>query len=102
MSDRHLIYFADPMCSWCYGFWPVIAAVQAAFGETLPIRLVMGGLRPGTTEVMMHPGTDNSRLIPACDWEHDFEAEMQAIVSPKVRRMIADKAVKVVNYRDLK
>ena len=52
MSDRHLIYFADPMCSWCYGFWPVIAAVQAAFGETLPIRLVMGGLRPGTTEVM--------------------------------------------------
>lgn len=63
---------------------------------------ILKDLRTGTTEVMMHPGTDNSRLIPACDWEHDFEAEMQAIVSPKVRRMIADKAVKVVNYRDLK
>ena len=63
---------------------------------------ILKDLRPGTTEVMMHPGTDNARLIPACDWEHDFEAEMQAIVSPKVRRMIADKAVKVVNYRDLK
>ena len=46
--------------------------------------------------------TAAEKLIPACDWEHDFEAEMQAIVSPKVRRMIADKAVKVVNYRDLK
>ena len=63
---------------------------------------ILKDLRPGTTEVMMHPGTDNEKLIPACDWEHDFEAEMQAIVSPKVRRMIADKAVKVVNYRDLK
>ena len=63
---------------------------------------ILKELRPGTTEVMMHPGTDNEKLIPACDWEHDFEAEMQAIVSPKVRRMIADKAVKVVNYRDLK
>ncbi len=52
VSDRHLIYFADPMCSWCYGFWPVISAVRAAFGDTLPVRVVMGGLRPGTTEVM--------------------------------------------------
>ncbi|MFP5447748.1 MAG: DsbA family protein [Alphaproteobacteria bacterium] len=52
MTDRHLIYFADPMCSWCYGFWPVISAVRAAFGDTLPVRLVMGGLRPGTTEPM--------------------------------------------------
>lgn len=29
MDDRlHLIYFADPMCSWCYGFSPVICPVQ--------------------------------------------------------------------------
>ena len=72
-----------------------------AFSEAELLKLI-AHLPQGTTEVMMHPGTDNSRLIPACDWEHDFEAEMQAIVSPKVRRMIADKAVKIVNYRDLK
>jgi len=52
VTDRHLIYFADPMCSWCYGVWPVISAVRAAFGDTLPVRLVMGGLRPGSTEAM--------------------------------------------------
>ena len=25
---RELIYFADPMCSWCYGFAPVISAIE--------------------------------------------------------------------------
>ena len=52
MDGPHLIYFSDPMCSWCYGFSPVIAQIRGAFGAALPIRLVMGGLRPGTTKPM--------------------------------------------------
>lgn len=45
-----LIYFADPMCSWCWGFAPVIQRVQAE----LPYRVevVMGGLRAGETRAM--------------------------------------------------
>jgi len=39
-----LLYVADPMCSWCYGFAPSLAAVRARWPE-LPLRLVMGGLR---------------------------------------------------------
>ena len=42
-------YFADPMCSWCWGFSPVIDAIKSTFGEKLPIVLNLGGLRPGTT-----------------------------------------------------
>jgi putative protein-disulfide isomerase len=49
---RQLIYFSDPMCSWCYGFAPVIDAIRAEFRDELPIRLVLGGLRPGTEEPM--------------------------------------------------
>jgi putative protein-disulfide isomerase len=49
---KNLIYFADPMCSWCYGFSPVIGALSRQFGERLPIRLVMGGLRAGNTQAM--------------------------------------------------
>jgi putative protein-disulfide isomerase len=52
MTTRHLIYFADPMCSWCYGFSPVIDEVRRAFGHELPVRVVMGGLRPGTETPM--------------------------------------------------
>ena len=28
MDGPHLIYFSDPMCSWCYGFSPVIEQVR--------------------------------------------------------------------------
>jgi putative protein-disulfide isomerase len=41
-----LFYFADPMCSWCWGFSPVISALVGAF-PTLPVSLVLGGLRAG-------------------------------------------------------
>nr|MBA3324286.1 DsbA family protein [Paracoccaceae bacterium] len=48
-SQAHLLYVADPMCSWCWGFAPVIADIRAAFRDRLPLHLVMGGLRPGTS-----------------------------------------------------
>lgn len=52
MDGLHFIYFADPMCSWCYGFSPVVELLRARYGDVLPIRIVMGGLRPETTEPM--------------------------------------------------
>lgn len=53
-----LIYFADPMCSWCYGFAPVIAALAERFEDRLPLDLVMGGLRAGNTEPMRQQDKD--------------------------------------------
>lgn len=46
----HLIYFADPMCSWCWGFAPVIKQVHDEL--PYPIEVVMGGLRSGETRGM--------------------------------------------------
>ncbi len=48
----HLLYIADPMCSWCYGFGPTVSAIARHFGERLPVRLMMGGLRAGNTRAM--------------------------------------------------
>lgn len=50
-----LYYFADPMCSWCYGFAPVMDRICADYAEELDIRLVMGGLRPGKLAQQMTP-----------------------------------------------
>ena len=47
MSGHQFVYFADPMCSWCYGFAPVIAALAERFEGRLGLQLVMGGLRAG-------------------------------------------------------
>lgn len=48
--ERILWYFADPMCSWCWGFTPVIGAIKEKYSDRLKIALILGGLRPGTTE----------------------------------------------------
>ena len=69
----HLIYFADPMCSWCWGFSPVIAAIGNRFGSALPIRLIMGGLRPGTKE----PMTEAAKAAVREHWVHVQEASGQ-------------------------
>lgn len=46
MTNRRLIYFADPMCSWCYGFAPVIHEIHTAFPD-IPLQIIPGGLLQG-------------------------------------------------------
>lgn len=67
-----LIYFADAMCSWCYGFAPVMEAVRHAHPD-LPIELINGGLRPGTTKAMT--ADDKSKI--RSHWEHVHTASGQ-------------------------
>jgi putative protein-disulfide isomerase len=73
MEGPHLVYFVDPMCSWCWGFSPVIEAIEKDPALDLPIRLVMGGLRPGTTE----PMTDQAKAEIKSHWGHVHEASGQ-------------------------
>ncbi|WP_288376228.1 DsbA family protein [uncultured Pseudomonas sp.] len=45
-----LLYVMDPMCSWCWGFAPVAEALIAQAREAgVPTRLVVGGLRSGSS-----------------------------------------------------
>ena len=44
-TELELVYVADPMCSWCWGFAPVIEKVEASFD--MDLRIIIGGLRPG-------------------------------------------------------
>jgi putative protein-disulfide isomerase len=44
-TSLELLYIADPMCSWCWGFAPVIEKIDQSFD--IPVRVVIGGLRPG-------------------------------------------------------
>ncbi len=52
MSAPILWYFADPMCSWCWGFSPTIEVLRDAYRDRMKIALVLGGLRPSLTEPM--------------------------------------------------
>ena len=62
---------------------------------------IIRNLKTGTTEVMMHPGMDNRVLVPACNWNHDFEAELTAIISSRVRELVTVGHVEITNFRAL-
>lgn len=49
-SSPSLLYVTDPMCSWCWGFSPVMEAVRQRYQHRLVIEVLVGGLRPGNTE----------------------------------------------------
>ncbi|MES2102635.1 MAG: DsbA family protein [Pseudomonadota bacterium] len=51
----NLIYVADPMCSWCYGFSQELSALAGKF-PYLPVRIVVGGVRAGATDVLDEAG----------------------------------------------
>lgn len=46
--DKELIYIADPMCSWCWGFSPVIDRVADLIRGKATLRVLPGGLRTDT------------------------------------------------------
>lgn len=72
-TGRHFIYFADPMCSWCYGFAPVMEKLASHFAGRLPVRLVMGGLRAGNRQPMRPQDRDYIRSA----WTRVSEASGQ-------------------------
>lgn len=58
MIEPVLWYFADPMCSWCWGFSPVIESVRETYRPKLKFALVLGGLRPGETAPLTPAGRE--------------------------------------------
>jgi putative protein-disulfide isomerase len=52
VEGPHLLYVADPLCSWCYGFAPTMEHISHHFKARMGLRLIMGGLRAGNTQPM--------------------------------------------------
>ena len=65
----HLLYVADPLCSWCYGFGPELDKLVERHPEAR-VDLVMGGLRPFNREAMSVP----FKAMLREHWEHVAQA----------------------------
>lgn len=61
------------MCSWCWGFVPVLDALEERFCDIAPLSVVMGGLRPGQTQPLDEP----TKGMIRGHWEHVHEASGQ-------------------------
>lgn len=60
-----LLYVADPLCSWCYGFGPELDKLLAKH-PAARLDLVMGGLRPFNTDRM----SEAFREMLRGHWQH--------------------------------
>lgn len=104
---NRLIYIADPMCSWCHGFSPVLTQVIDHYKDQLPFSMIMGGLRPGGHEPWDQKMKDFLRhhweevanksgqpfsygLLEQENFKYDTEPSCRAVCV--VRDMDADKA----------
>jgi putative protein-disulfide isomerase len=54
--DLEFVYVGDPMCSWCWGFAPVLERMQEVYD--VPLRVVVGGLRPGPSAQELDDGLE--------------------------------------------
>ena len=79
-------------------FAGIVAGEAVSEGELLHL---IAHLPQGTTEVMMHPGTKNDVLQEDSGWQHDFEAELAAILSPRVGEALRKAEVEPVNFLHL-
>ena len=101
MSDEkdrpELYYFGDPMCSWCWGFSPVLEKLEGAFD--VPLHVVAGGLAPGAAarpmgdkmaEVIAHHWHSveemtgqpfNHKVLERRGWSYDTEPACIAVVT---------------------
>lgn len=59
-----LIFVIDPMCSWCWGFHPIIKELIQKYSNSYDFSLVVGGLR---TKGQM-PWTEESKGYLAQNW----------------------------------
>lgn len=76
-------------------FAGIVAGEAVSEGELLHL---IAHLPQGTTEVMMHPGTKNDVLQEDSGWQHDFESELAAILSPRVEAALQKAEVEPVNF----
>lgn len=116
----HLLYIADPMCSWCYGFGPELTKLVERHPEAR-LDLVMGGLRPFNTKVMSpefkemlrghwrHVATASGlpfseSIFERDDFVYDTEPPCRAVVTARqldpAKAYAYLKAVQLAFYRD--
>jgi len=69
-----LIFVLDPMCSWCWGFHPIIEALRNKHSDTYKFSLVMGGLR---STGQMEWNTQSKAYL-----KHHWDAVSQATNQP--------------------
>lgn len=97
-QQKTLLYIADPMCSWCWGFSPVMEAIQEQYGDRINLELLVGGLRPGNTErfdthrretILGHWRAVSQRTAQPFNFEFQMGEDFSYNTEPASRALVA-------------
>lgn len=69
----HIVYFSDPVCSYCWGSEPIISRLKRERGDKFYIEYRMGGLMPDWSMFTGHPDG------PAVVGKHWPEAQRELV-----------------------
>ena len=72
--QKELIFVVDPMCSWCWGFAPIIEELRTTLGDEYSFSLLLGGLR--TKDEM--PWNERSKEYLSGHWKQVSQRTGQA------------------------
>ncbi|MCP4401516.1 MAG: DsbA family protein [bacterium] len=73
-QDLEIIYVGDPMCSWCWGFAPVLDTIRDNYGHIAAFSIIVGGLRPGKSAELMD---EKFQDVLRQHWQHVHDASGQ-------------------------
>lgn len=59
-------------------------------------------LPAGTTEIMLHPGSNDAALQAAFGWPYHWQAELAAVSSDNVKSCLRQHDVQLISFRDLR
>ncbi len=65
MTPLRLLYFVNPMCSWCWGFAPVMRRLVAEHGDAIEVGVALGSLGDRS-----RPMDRAAKAAIAGHWEH--------------------------------
>ncbi len=112
-----MIYVGDPMCSWCWGAANEITQLKEMYGTEIPFKVILGGLRPGTTAPMQEKQKQflkthweeiqemtgqpfDFKILERNDFVYDTEPAARAVVSiRKINPAIEFDFFKAIQYQ---
>jgi hopanoid biosynthesis associated protein HpnK len=62
---------------------------------------IIDTLPEGTSEIMIHPGMDDSILHTMYNWNYHWQAELSAAISPTVHQHIEKHNIQLISFREL-
>jgi putative protein-disulfide isomerase len=100
--NKSLVYIADPMCSWCWGFSPEMELIYERYRNQVRVELLVGGLRPGNTErfdehrreyILGHWRAVHQRTSQPFNFDFRMDSNFTYDTEPSSRAVVAVRAL---------